>query len=189
MAANILAEPRRFRWMLSRASEAHVGILSSDQQMALKCFCYFKAFTWQKATQFELWTQTLFIPSQLWTLSARIFECDRNFCFDLELKISKTELKMTWETFWYILKHLEAKNLRNLNAKRFLLLPSFRHCKEEFSNVTEISAPIWSWKFLRLTRKWLWKTFCDIQKYLQGKKLHIMNANRFFIAFQFSIFF
>ena len=54
MAAKILAEPRRFRWMLSRASEAHVGILSS-QQITLKCFCYFKAFTckWQKATQFE----------------------------------------------------------------------------------------------------------------------------------------
>ena len=43
--------------------------------------------------------KSFFIASQFWTPYAGIFECDRNFHFDLGLEISTTDPQMTLKTF------------------------------------------------------------------------------------------
>ena len=120
-----------------------------------------------------------------------------NFRFFLKLEFSSVTnisaliwswkfLRMTrkwlWKGFWAIWKHLQAKNFTISTQNATLLLPSFVRFKLEFSSVTKISALIWSYKFLQLTRKWLWKPFGLFKAFnWEAKTLHNFNAKRFLV--------
>ena len=147
-----------------------------------KLFAIFKSI--YNAKSCTLWMQIgfLLLSNFRFFFKARIFQCDKNFCFDLELEISTNDPQMTLKRFLGYLKTFTSQKLHNSTQNATLLLPSFVRFKLEFSSVTKISALIWSYKFLQLTRKWLWKPFGLFKAFnWEAKTLHNFNAKRFLV--------